>query len=358
VRSHNETRASQNAQRRTDRSLLVRSLVAALTIQLGLLLSTVAVAITQECVTLPVAVPAQAQSHESNPRICRPAKVYWTDVSTTSPITHVSVVSGDGSSPNTLITQSPGTGIGHVAIDDAAGKMYWADAQSIRRANLDGTSVEVLAAAEFPVGIALDTAAGKVYWSSPNSYIRRANLDGTAVEDVLVLQGLPFPLFFSPQALSVDAVGAKIYWTNGGSVDEQGHHAIQRANLDGTGIETLILVSPSGPAGIALDVPAETLYWTEIGVVDPQGIPRGSIHRAKLDGTDPRELIRLQSWPLEVDLDATQGKIYWVTCGCAFAADGTVLPNKIQRADLTGGNVEDLLEVTSATQPVGIALGP
>lgn len=346
---------------RSFRSALVAPFVVALTIQFGLL-TTPAVGVAQvqgdvpECVTLPVAVPAQAQSHVINPRVCRPAKVYWTDISTTSPLTHVSVVSGDGSSPNTLITESPSTGIGHIAIDHEGGKMYWADAESIRRANLDGTTVEVLVAAEFPTGIALDTVAGKVYWSSSNGYIRRANFDGTAVEDVVVLQDLPFPLFFAPVALAVDAVGGKIYWTNGGSVDEQGHHAVQRANLDGTGIETLILVS-SG-AGIALDVAAGTLYWTEIGVVDPQGIPRGSIHRATLDGTDARELVRLQSWPLEVDLDATQGKIYWVTCGCAFAADGTILPNKIQRADLTGANVEDLLEVTSATQPVGIALGP
>ena len=65
--------------------------------------------------------------------------------------------------------------------------MYWTDfgAGTIQRANLNGTSVEVpVTGLSNPSGIALDIAAGKMYWTDPGK-IHRANLDGTSVEDLV-----------------------------------------------------------------------------------------------------------------------------------------------------------------------------
>lgn len=68
--------------------------------------------------------------------------------------------------------------------------MYWSDTGEdlIRRANLDGTNVEVvvdtatIAGDALVVGIALDISAGKIYWTDDVSKsMYRANLDGSMI---------------------------------------------------------------------------------------------------------------------------------------------------------------------------------
>ncbi len=74
-----------------------------------------------------------------------------------------------------------------LALDAAAGKLYYSESNKLSRCNLDGTSPEVLVTSSArPNGIALDLAAGKIYWTdSAAAKLRRANLDGSGVEDVL-----------------------------------------------------------------------------------------------------------------------------------------------------------------------------
>ena len=83
-----------------------------------------------------------------------------------------------------------------IALDLAAGKMYWPDSIFIKRANLDGSAIQSFAVSSTtanPLGIALDTVSGKVYWVDPyNKKIQRANFDGTGIED-LVTTGLDTP---------------------------------------------------------------------------------------------------------------------------------------------------------------------
>ena len=70
----------------------------------------------------------------------------------------------------------------------------------------------------------MSDGAGKIYWTAANAgKIQRANLDGTGIEDVVM--GL-----LNPNSLALDMDSAKIYWVDGGS-------KIQRANLDGTGVK-------------------------------------------------------------------------------------------------------------------------
>jgi len=83
-----------------------------------------------------------------------------------------------------------------IALDTAAGKMYWAEGAgsappSIRRADLDGSSIETLVTTVTnPFGIALDRDAGKVYWADSGD-IMRANLDGSGVE--IIVNSLAYP---------------------------------------------------------------------------------------------------------------------------------------------------------------------
>ena len=63
-----------------------------------------------------------------------------------------------------------------VAIDPAAGKIYWADTTSgaIRVANLDGTGARDLYTGESqPSGVAIDPTAGLIYWADAVSAKRR-----------------------------------------------------------------------------------------------------------------------------------------------------------------------------------------
>ena len=70
-----------------------------------------------------------------------------------------------------------------IALDVAAGKMYWTDSgeRKIQRASLDGSgAVTVVAGLHAPYQLALDVAGGKMYWTEYRiDRIRFANLDGS-----------------------------------------------------------------------------------------------------------------------------------------------------------------------------------
>jgi hypothetical protein len=84
-----------------------------------------------------------------------------------------------------------------IALDEGAGKIYWAGAWSggatglVQRADLaDGSNVETLlegfAEDDYTLDLALDPAAGKLYiGNSSLRKIQRANLDGSGLEDVV-----------------------------------------------------------------------------------------------------------------------------------------------------------------------------
>ena len=84
-----------------------------------------------------------------------------------------------------------------IALDESRGKVYWAGSWGggptglLQRADLtDGGAVETLlegfAEDDYTIDLAIDPAGGKLYWAN-NSFrkIQRANLDGTGLEDVL-----------------------------------------------------------------------------------------------------------------------------------------------------------------------------
>ena len=99
--------------------------------------------------------------------------------------------------------------------------------------------------------------------------LQRANLDGSNVED-LVITGLLHPL-----SLALDVAAGKIYWL------DHKTQWIQRANLDGSNIEELVTTGLDGPSGLALDLAAGKMYWTDSGT--------DRIQRANLVTTRPAE---------------------------------------------------------------------
>ena len=218
-----------------------------------------------------------------------------------------------------------------IAVDVAGGHIYWTEAGtgSIQRANLDGSNRRPLVRSSFPFGIALDVAGGHIYWTNLLAgSIYRANLNGANVQ--ILVTGLA-----GPSSIALDIANRKMYWTDWDNFTDR----IQRANLDGSNIETLI---PTGsgllvPDGIALDVANRKMYWTDYGT--------DSIQRANFNGSNVETLIRVRN-PRSIALDIAAQKMYWTA----------EFPGIIQRADLSGANIEPLVS-TGTDRPYGIALG-
>ncbi len=162
----------------------------------------------------------------------------------------------------------------------------------------------------------------KIYWTDAgNGLIQRANQDGSSVE-TLITAG-------APVAIALDAAGGKIYWS------DQVAGKIHRANLDGTGVQDLVS-GLNNPLGIALDLNFGKMYY----VVESAGV----IQRANLDGTSMETLLTGLGDPRNITLDLVGGKMYWTDAG----------NDVIQRANLDGTNVENL--ITGLNGPFGIAL--
>jgi hypothetical protein len=211
--------------------------------------------------------------------------------------------------------------------------LYWNEYQQgggILRANLDGSGQQsIVTGQNGPGGFDLDVTGGKIYWTNTFSGdVRRANLDGSGQPEVLV-RGLD-----SPVDPVLDLTGGKIYW----AYDFGGTGGIQQANLDGSGLTTLV-TGINGPRALTLDVPASKMYFSE----GPAG-QEGFISRYNLDGSGRETILRGLSRPTLMALDIPRGKIYWADLGSST----------IRRANLDGSAPEIL--VTGTGEFVGVAL--
>ncbi len=170
----------------------------------------------------------------------------------------------------------------------------------------------------------------KMYWANlANGAIQRANLDGSEIETLVT--GLE-----SPYSIALDATHGEIYWADAKA------ERIQRANLDGTRVETLVTSGLDWPRGIALDPTQGKIYWGDLAPA--------RIRRANLDGSQIEDILisgrRIEFGKvLDLALDTTQGKIYWTDAGA----------NKIQRSNLDGTGVESLV-TNGVKTPYSIAL--
>jgi virginiamycin B lyase len=197
--------------------------------------------------------------------------------------------------------------------------VYWANNNSIGRANLNGGGVSQSFMTAAGSGLAVD--AGHLYWSGAAA-IGRANLDGSSPNPTFIT-GLS-----SPQGVAVDA--EHVYWADFVTT------RVGRTNIDGSGTpEPNFIAGDNGVRGVA--VGAANVYWTNLQ-------DNSSIGRADLNGSSPdNAFIADASLPVAVAVGG--GHLYWANQGS----------NSIGRADLDGTNSNQSF-VTGANNPEGVAV--
>jgi hypothetical protein len=127
----------------------------------------------------------------------------------------------------------------------------------IWRVNFDGTNLIKIIPANGGDALALDLTEQKMYFSDvPGNYtVKRANLDGSGLETVLTI---PAPYRFC-RSLVLDVARKKMYLSLYDEGNSYKGRAIARANMDGSGFEILSQISGNTASevngGIALFLP-------------------------------------------------------------------------------------------------------
>ncbi len=261
------------------------------------------------------------------------ADLFWTVTDT--PANSIEGADLDGTNQVTLYTDTQ-LEPRDIALDAAAGKLYFNNARSsgtankIMRMNLDGTVVEdlVLLGAAVPNFLELDLIRGKMFWMQ-SSDIHRANLDGSADEVVFTISSN------LTKGFAIDALANKMYWM----FADAGDTRIRNANLDGTNDADVLTMTGDVSAFGGFTVSGGKIYWSHIFA------PNFEIRRVNVDGSG---LTVLWSSPdlaviFRTFVDEANGFIYWTN------SDSGVVPS-IRRADLDGTGVVDLV-----TAAVGLA---
>jgi DNA-binding beta-propeller fold protein YncE len=298
---------------------------------------------------------AGSASQVSGPRHVTPrappaSRIYWGD-SFSDQISFANL-NGSGAGDLGVI----GTTVNHpygMAVDAAAGRMYWANVNTISFANLDGGGGGNIptggATVNQPTGLALDPSARRVYWANFfGDTISFANLNGSGGGD-LTTTGATVD---HPAGVAIDPATGRIYWANYGD----GKISYARLNNTGGGDLNTGAAKVNDPWGVALDVSAGRIYWPNIG--------GGSISYAKLNGSGggnlPIGAAKIEI-PVGVAIDPTAGRIYWAneTGGISFArldgSGGGEVPTLA--ADTTGAAFPVLLEPPAAGGAPKIAGG-
>jgi hypothetical protein len=235
-------------------------------------------------------------------------------------------------------------GIG-AAATPASAQLFFSDlvispeigAGHISRVDPDGSNLgELVNSGVGTRGLALDLQAGKMYWADVNNLvIRRSNLDGSGVEDIITLSpiGEDFPF---PSALAIHKPSGKLYW------GDQTLGTMNRANLDGSNPE--VLFSTPFHRGLAVDNLNGKLYWsTSISQF------KGEVWKSNLDGSNAEVVLTSQDSefkPAKMVLDVAGGKIYWTD----YVVD------IVRRANLDGAQIQTLYVPPFNRNPQGITL--
>jgi len=270
-------------------------------------------------------------------------RVYWAN--TTGTISYANLDGSGGAELN--ISGATPNGPRGVAIDAAAGRIYWANQgnDTISYAKLDGSGgggqLDISGAtANRPHGLAIDPAAGRIYWANDNDTISYANLDGSGGAE-LDISGAPAD---SPYGLAIDTAAGRIFWANRGA--STGLFTIAFANLDGSGGGAELDISgatANKPHGVMIDAAGGRIYWTNLD---------STIWFANLDGSGGGGQFNTSGATdrggIGMAIDPLEGRLYWGNLG-----NDTI---SFANLDLSGGGGQLDISGTTPDQPRFVAL--
>jgi len=228
-----------------------------------------------------------------------------------------------------------------IAVDQKAGMIYWTDITHdiIQRSTMWGAQIETIF--NFGSGnanvkaIALDVDAGKIYWVDSvgaTGKIWRGNMDGSELpEELIAIAGNSEPL-----GIALDVLEQKMYWTDRGA----DHDTVSRADMAPLATPEVLVSGLQSPNKIDIDIPGRKIYWIDEA--------SAVIERANLDGTQVETVVTLSAtWSTTaIAVDSVLGEIYW-----AINSNDT-----IWRASLEGARKEVLVDLPGTYQVAGIAL--
>jgi hypothetical protein len=253
----------------------------------------------------------------------------------------------DGSNVAELFAPPPSewllVGLDH---HEAADRLYWLHGSTpgtIRRAALDGSSLELLLGGlKIPRGLAIDRAREKIYWSAaPPSgnalgLVQRANLDGSGLENFYEVD--PYdPVLSFVGSPTVDPTNGYVYFCT--------ENEIRRKRTDGTGqVETLVR-GVTTVRGIDLDVENQQVYFLDANTNSDY------LGRCGFDDTGFTVLVdsspgqNVSSGLFDLVLDLGGGKAYWTD----------EMARQIRRSNLDGSGVESIYDSPVGLRPIGLA---
>lgn len=246
-----------------------------------------------------------------------------------------------------------------VALDfstTAPPKLYWTEGglQEIHRINTNGSDFEryYFGSSPIPAGIAIDQKARYVYWTAGGeSDVKRGVIGETDFDSWETLVNYPIGTN-GIQGIALDPSNHMMYFAYAAG------NKVQRADFNDTPpiIGTDIDPSISNPYGVALDLVRRKIYYTSNDLASTN---TGTLKRANLDGTGIETLITQTTaindpprFMHDVKVDAKSGTVYWVFT----QADG---PATIYKASVNNvsGTVTPLIAATSG-EVRGIEIDP
>ncbi|XP_072942146.1 low-density lipoprotein receptor-related protein 4 [Epargyreus clarus] len=212
--------------------------------------------------------------------------------------------------------------------DHNSNSIFWTDVDknTINRAFLNGSNQTVIVKTNLitPAGLAYDWMTDKLYWSDyGTNRIEVSNPNGT-MRSLLAWKNVD-----KPRDIVLDPKGGLMYWSNWGA-----NPSIERAYMDGTHRQQLIVGRMSWPSGLALDLPNNKIYWTDGG--------NCTIEYANLDGTGRTVLIS-EHLTHPFGLDVYGDEVFWTD----WETHSIQAANKYtgQNRRTLGAGVEGLMDV-------------
>ena len=161
-----------------------------------------------------------------------------------------------------------------IALDAANGKLYLTNAYGkVQRMNFDGSGFQpnLITGLDTLTSLAIDVAAGKLYWTEKTGdsagNIQSANLDGTNLQLLRDITSVPLDI-------TLNADNGTLYWTNS-------RGKVQQMNVDGSGFQPNFITGLDTRMNIAVDAVGQQLYLTS---------PDGKISRRNFSGGGSEEV--------------------------------------------------------------------